>query len=117
MAWNISRKERNSEAASASPEVDFALVLSRMVDSLNADPKQLRTTVYELARHKLHEQMGNEVPDEISRLNSALETAIRGVETHFGRLELLPLEGRGGQARLSPPVSQTMATPKKAAVG
>ena len=67
MAWNISRKERNSEAAS--PEVDFALVLSRMIDSVNADPKLLRTSVYELARHKLHEQIANEVPDEVSRLD------------------------------------------------
>jgi len=113
MAWNISRKERNSEAAGASPEVDFALVLSRMVDSLNADPKLLRTTVYELARHKLHEQVANEVPDEISRLNRALEVAIQGVETHFSRLELLPLEAHDGHPRLSPPAYQAIA-PKDA---
>src|SRR5882757_165367 len=115
MAWNISRKESNSEVASESPEVDFALVLSRIVDSLNADPKLLRTTVYELARHKLHEQVANEVPDEISRLNRALETAIQGVETHFNRLELLPLEARDGYPRLSSPAYQAIAAPKDAA--
>lgn len=116
MTRNTSRKEHNLEAASASPEVDFALVLSRMIDSVNADPKHLRTTVYELARHKLQEQIGNEAPDEISRLNVALEAAIQGVETHFSRLELLPLEGRDGPPRLSSPGYQTMAAPKKAAV-
>jgi flagellar hook-basal body complex protein FliE len=116
MIRNITRKEPNSEAASASPEVDFALVLSRMIDSVNADPKHLRTTVYELARHKLQEQITNEVPDEISRLTIALEAAIQGVETHFSRLELLPFEGRDGHLRLSSPAYQTMAAPKKAAV-
>jgi hypothetical protein len=116
MTRNISRKDRNSEAAGASPEVDFALVLSRMIDSVNADPTQLRTTVYELARHKLHEQVANEVPDEISRLNSALEVAIQGVEVHFSRLELPRLEARDGQPRLSPPAQQTIAAPAKAAV-
>lgn len=112
----ISRKDRKSGAAGASPEVDFALVLSRMIDSVNADPTQLRTTVYELARHKLHEQFANEVPDEISRLNSALEVAIQGVEIHFSRLELARLEARDEQPRLSPPARQTIAVPAKAAV-
>ena len=116
MTRNISSKDRNSEATGASPEVDFALVLSRMIDSVNADPTQLRTTVYELARHKLHEQIANEVPDEISRLNSALEVAIQGVEIHFSRLGLPRLEARDGQPRLSPPAQQTIAAPAKAAV-
>src|SRR5438067_1112830 len=71
---------------------------------------------FELARHKLHEQVANEVPDEITRLNRALETAIQGVETHFNRLELLPLEARDGYPRLSSPEYQTIAAPKNAAV-
>ena len=36
-----------------SPEIDFALVLSRTIDSIKNDPSQLRNTVYELARTKL----------------------------------------------------------------
>lgn len=43
------RKEPNGEAVKASSEVDFALVLSRTISSVIADPEQLRTTVYELA--------------------------------------------------------------------
>jgi hypothetical protein len=116
MARNISRKEPNAEAA-ASPAVDFALVLSRMIDSVSADPKQLRTTVYELARHKLDEQTANEVPDEITRLAGALESAIQGVETHFDRMEFQPLAAPDGQAlRLSSPTHQVAVAPKTAAV-
>ena len=36
-----------------SPEIDFALVLARTIDSIKNDPSQLRNTVYELARTKL----------------------------------------------------------------
>ena len=60
MARIIPRKEHNGEAVKASDEVDFALVLSRTISSVIADPEQLRTTVYELARHKLHEQIADE---------------------------------------------------------
>ncbi len=114
MARNISRKEPNVEAAE-SPAVDFALVLSRMIDSVSADPKQLRATVYELARHKLDEQTANEVPDEITRLAGALETAIQGVENHFDRMEFQPLAAPDGQAlRLSSPTHQVAVAPKVA---
>ena len=117
MARNISRKDPKAEAVTASPEVDFALVLSRMIDSISTDPKQLRTTVYELARHKLDEQIANEGPDEISRLASALEVAIQRVEIHFNRLELRPLDAPDGQPpRLSSPAHQTVTGPNREAV-
>ena len=64
-----------------SPEVNFALVLSRMIDSVENDPVQLRAAVYELARVKLMEQFGREDAKEVKRLVGALETAIAGVET------------------------------------
>lgn len=109
----ISRKERHREAVEASTEVDFALVLSRMIDSVSADPEQLRISVYELARHKLQEQIAEEVPDERDRLANALEIAIQGVETHFSRLEIRALGAPEGQSRLSLPayegIPQTVA--------
>jgi hypothetical protein len=115
MAWNISRKERNAEVVSASHEVDFALVLSRMINSVSADPKQLRTTVYELARHKLHEQITHEDPEEISGLDRALEFAIEGVENHYSRLELRSLEAPDGQSlQLSSPTHQAGVAPHAA---
>lgn len=104
MAWIISRKVRNAEVASAPPEVDFALVLSRMITSVSTDPEHLRTTVYELARHKLDEQIASEDPEEKDRLADALEVAIQGVETHYSRLESRALAAPDGQSsRLSLP--------------
>ena len=102
MAWIISRKVRNAEVAPAPPEIDFALVLSRMITSVSTDPEHLRTTVYELARHKLDEQIASEDPEEKDRLADALEVAIQGVETHFSRLESRALAGPDG-SRLSLP--------------
>ena len=53
LASDISRTNRIDCAVANSPEIDFALVLSRTIDSIKNDPSQLRNTVYELARTKL----------------------------------------------------------------
>ncbi|MCC8968548.1 hypothetical protein H8A95_41295, partial [Bradyrhizobium sp. Pear76] len=65
----------------AHPEMEFALVLSRTIDSVRSDPQQLRSAVYELARQKL-QQLSHEDPQEKQRLMQALEVAIEGVEAH-----------------------------------
>lgn len=67
--------------ASAHPEVEFALVLARTIDAVQADPEQLRSAVYDLARHKL-DQLAHDDPAEKGRLMQALEVAIAGVESH-----------------------------------
>jgi hypothetical protein len=115
MARDITRKEPDT-GASTSNAVDFALVLSRMIDAINGDPQQLRSTVYELARHKLEEQAASEDPDEQGRLAHALEVAIQGVETHFNGMN--PQLGLpSGQApRLGPPVDPAMAAQTAAAL-
>ncbi|WP_244548917.1 hypothetical protein [Bradyrhizobium canariense] len=103
--------------ASTSTAVDFALVLSRMIDAVNGDPEQLRATVYALARHKLDEQAASEDPDEQERLAHALEVAIKGVETHFDGMGMPPLGAPGGQLpRLGPPVDPAMAAQTAAAL-
>lgn len=92
-------------AADQSPEVNFALVLSRMIDSVEQDPAQLRATVYELARIKLKEQFGHEDAKEVRRLVGALETAISGVEAFsVQQAPRAALSNSGQQAneRLSP---------------
>src|SRR5579862_5801032 len=95
------------DVASAHPEVEFALVLARTIDAVKADPEQLRSAVYELARHKLL-QLSDEDPAEKARLMHALEVAIAGVEAHtkdnlVGRLQgpTVPMNG----PRLEPPAS------------
>jgi hypothetical protein len=61
-------------------EVEFALVLSNIIQSLKSDPAQLRSTVYELARLKLQDQLDNLDGADAERLTQSLEIAIRGVE-------------------------------------
>jgi hypothetical protein len=115
MARDITRKESDT-GVSTSNAVDFALVLSRMIDAVNGDPQQLRSTVYELARHKLEEQAAGENTEEQSRLAQALEVAIQGVETHFkGNMQVLgPPPGQ--TPRLEPPVDPAMAAQTAAAL-
>jgi hypothetical protein len=98
MVPKILRREGSADAAPASSEIEFALVLSRMIDSITEDPEQLRASLYELARHKLEEQVVTEVPDEQSRILNSLEVAIKGVETHYSRLELRALEPPEGRS-------------------
>lgn len=82
---DISHADKRSEyLATNSPEVDFALVLSRVIDSVKANPAELRHAIYELARIKLHREGWQSTPPvdvwEMCRLNMALETAIERVE-------------------------------------
>ncbi|MGJ5206450.1 hypothetical protein [Bradyrhizobium sp. HKCCYLR20261] len=75
---------RVKDIAAAHPEVEFALVLARTIDAVSGDPEQLRSAVYELARHKL-QQLSEDDPTEKARLMQALEVAIAGVETHVAK--------------------------------
>jgi len=72
-----------------SPEIDFAVVLSRVIESMERDPAQLRNAVYELARIKLRRETWPKNPAinplEESRLTLALESAIEGVETIYSK--------------------------------
>ena len=80
MGSEIIRPDDQDGIPAPGPEVDFALVLSRMIDSVKNDPEHLRATVYELARHKLKEQLGSESLNESRKLSKSLEVAIQGVE-------------------------------------
>ncbi len=75
--------------AARSPEVDFAVVLSRVIESIENDPAQLRNAVYELARIKLQTELSQrEAPINVSEkgdLALALESAIDRVETVYSR--------------------------------
>src|SRR5262249_5301640 len=79
--------------------VEFALVLSRIIDSVEKDPEQLRATIYELARHKLKEQSGSSSLAEERSLSKSLEIAIQGVEAFHRKNEAttaaLPAPGQG----------------------
>jgi hypothetical protein len=61
-------------------EVEFALVISRMIDSVKDRPEDIRQLIYDLARYKLREQLPQANVDQKQRTQQALEIAIRGVE-------------------------------------
>jgi hypothetical protein len=61
-------------------EVEFALVISRMIDSVKNSPEDIRRVIYDLARYKLREQLPHASAEEKQRTQRALEIAIRGVE-------------------------------------
>jgi hypothetical protein len=73
------------------PEVDFALVLSRVIASAEDDPAQLRNIIYELARIKLQEEISRRSSSSNSpgTLSVALESAIERVETIYSKHDRL----------------------------
>jgi len=101
MGSEIIRPDDDDAPPAPMPEVEFALVLSRMIDSIQNDPEHLRQTVYQLARHKLEEQLANEGRRDQRKMSKALETAILGVETFAQNNGGLP--GSNGPAALPPP--------------
>jgi hypothetical protein len=80
MSREIQQSEIEDTAPALHQEVEFALVLSRLIDSISEDPEHLRATIYELARHKLKEQFESESLADMQKLSKSLEIAIQGVE-------------------------------------
>jgi hypothetical protein len=68
-------------------EVEYALILSRMINTVKEDPSQLRLTIYEFARARLKIDTSWADETERNRLSAALETAIQGVEEFSARRE------------------------------
>ena len=99
MRSEISRHIQDDHSAERSLEVDFALVLSRIIDSIEHDPVQLRNVVYQLARVKLQNEVCGMNPplsvEEVRHLRRALESAIRGVETFAKKEHNAQLEYAG----------------------
>ncbi|WP_407165400.1 hypothetical protein [Bradyrhizobium sp. ORS 111] len=60
--------------------IQFALVIARMIDTVEHSPEHLRQAVYDLARYKLREQFTSANETDIKQAQQALEAAIRGVE-------------------------------------
>jgi hypothetical protein len=81
-------------------QVQFALVISRMLDTVKDDAEARRQMVYDLARYKLQEQFTYADAKNIDNMKQALEVAIEEVEK-FSR-EQAPLE-RLPQQQLTPP--------------
>ena len=98
--------EQNTTSTS-STEVEFALVLSRIIDSVKNDPEHLRAAVYELARQQLKEQFGSEEVAEMRQVSHSLEIAIQGVEAFAAKDDRA--EAWPGRPALGPPTPRTLA--------
>ena len=61
-------------------EVELALFISRMIDSVKDSPEDIRQIVYVLARYKLQDRLRQAKSAEAESTRLALEGAIRGVE-------------------------------------
>jgi hypothetical protein len=87
MTYAVARSDRARNLSTA--ELEFSLVLARVIGSIENDPAQLRNAVYELARVKLQREALQRHPHmsgmESRRLVLALEAAIDHVETVSSR--------------------------------
>jgi hypothetical protein len=70
---------------SAGKEIEFALLLAELINTVKQDPEQLRLTIYDFARVKLKNDLSWATESERERLLGSLETAIRGVEKFSSR--------------------------------
>ncbi|MDN4983795.1 hypothetical protein QY049_11175 [Bradyrhizobium sp. WYCCWR 13022] len=86
-------------------QVQFALVISRMLDTVKDDAEARRQMVYDLARYKLQEQFTYADTKNIDQMKLALEVAIEGVEK-FSR-DQAPLERLPQQQLTSAKVTET----------
>lgn len=97
----------------ASSEVQFALVIARMIETVKNNPEHMRQTVYDLARYKLQEQFTYADAKDIKRTQQALETAIRGLEDFLKREVDVPIPTPIQQVHESPAASRELTPPPR----
>jgi hypothetical protein len=56
MTSNLPKVASSNHLPANSLEVDFGIVLARMLENLKSDPSELRNAAYELARIKLQKE-------------------------------------------------------------
>ena len=98
----------------ASAEVQFALVIARMIDSVRNNPADMRQAIYDLARYKLQEQFTSADTTYIRRTERALENAIRGVEEFSKQHVSIPAMApplRGSAPDVATPAPHQLAPP------
>src|ERR1700683_4420606 len=89
MGPEIVRPDRGDAALTSAREVEFALMLSDVINSVRKNPEYLRAAIYELARHKLKEQYESESFADAQKLSKSLEIAIQGVEAFNKKKEAI----------------------------
>jgi len=72
--------DQDKAVAPHAQEIEYALILQRMINVVHEDPTQMRLAIYEFARARMKIDTCWANAEERSRLATALETAIQGVE-------------------------------------
>lgn len=75
-----SKNQTTTQMPARGQDIEYALVLSRIIDQVKSDPAQLRWAIYEVARARLKIDSAGLESGERARLTEALEKAIDGVE-------------------------------------
>jgi hypothetical protein len=112
MTPESTRTDQERQVSPHAQEIEYALILQRMINSVKENPTQMRLTIYEFARARLKIDTSIIEEGERQRLAAALETAIQGVEDFSIRREdreLLPPPNPPTQ--IAPLVSPTAPTP------
>ena len=99
MTGELPKIEQDQTTAPFAQEIEYALMLQRMINAVNQDPAQMRMAIYGLARTRMETDTARLDRSERGRLLNALETAIQGVENFSQR--------RDDIERLSPPSVQS----------
>jgi hypothetical protein len=95
MTGELPKIEQDQAAAPFAQEIEYALTLQRMINTVNHDPAQMRMAIYGLARARMDADTERLDEAERERRLNSLEIAIRGVENFSQR--------RDDVGRLAPP--------------
>jgi hypothetical protein len=106
--------DQDKAIAPHAQEIEYALILQRMINVVNEDPEQMRLAIYQLARARLKADTGWADDTEKTRLTTALETAIQGVEkfsaTREERERLRPPPAAAQIGSSVPPTPSSVST-------
>jgi hypothetical protein len=110
MKPEFSRADQERQVSAHAQEVEYALIVQRMINVVKDDPTQMRLTIYEFARARLKLDTSGIDESERERLLIALETAIQGVEQFSLReTERLPPPHAQAQIAATPPPMPVVA--------
>jgi hypothetical protein len=80
MNYDVVRSDSARNLSTTSTELEFSLVLARVIGSIESDPSQLRNAVYELARVKLQQETWQRHPPMSGDGEPALEAGAGGCD-------------------------------------
>lgn len=105
MTGELPKVEQDQAAVPFAQEIQYALTLQRMINTVNHDPAQMRMAIYGLARARMDADTARLESSERERLLNSLEIAIQGVENFSQRRD-------DDIGRLAPPAPDSEPGPQ-----